>query len=112
MDEWGLKGVLGAYVATNSFFGAGDRLVANSPVGLQFGVEKQIIHDKLMFQADFISGQHALGEAVIGAAYKFTKHWILSAGYQVPTFGSSSVNCIVFELTYVPMAHQHDTKGA
>ncbi len=97
-----LKTILGLYCASNSFFGEGDRLIGKSLIGVQAGLEKSIIKDKILFQADFISGQHNFGELVIGGAYFLTKNWILSAGYQIPTFSSSSVNSIVLELTYSP----------
>jgi hypothetical protein len=37
-----------------------------------------------------------------GGAYFLTKNWVLSAGYQIPTFQSKSVNALVFELTFIP----------
>jgi hypothetical protein len=97
----GLKLVFGLYAASKSFFGEGKRSV-NNTIGCQAGIEKSIIKDKLVFQADFISGKHNLGEVVLGGAMYLSKNWILSAGYQIPTFGSKSIRAIVFELTYNP----------
>jgi hypothetical protein len=100
-EDGGLKVVAGPYYASKSYFGEGSRLF-NEFVGLQAGVEKSIILERLAFQTDFISGEHDLGEIVPGGAYYVTRHWILSAGYQIPTFGSSSIRSLVFELTYSP----------
>lgn len=107
-DALGLKTVLGLYYASNSFFGEGNRLIsgttapAHDIIGLQFGMEKSILKDKLFFQADFISGQHNLGELVLGGAYTLSRNWILSAGYQIPTFGSKSIDAVVIEFTFNP----------
>lgn len=101
-EDIGLKLVGGLYAATNSLFGEGDRLFLRSPVGFQAGIEQAIIKEKLVFQADFISGQHNLGELVLGGAYYLSKDWILSAGYQIPTMGSNSINAVVVEFTYNP----------
>lgn len=101
-DAAELRVVAGLYHTSRSFFGEGNRLFPNSAVGIQAGVELPIVRNKLLFQADFISGQHNFGEVVVGGAYFLSKHWLLSAGYQVPTFGSSSVRALVLELTYNP----------
>lgn len=100
-DAFGLKAVAGPYYASSSYFGEGTRLF-NDLIGLQAGFEKSIVHERLVLQTDFISGTHDLGEVVPGAAWYLTPHWILSAGYQVPTFGSSSIHSLVFEITYSP----------
>ena len=97
----GLKCVVGPYYASKSYFGEGTRLF-NDAIGVEAGVEKSIIPEKLVVQTDFISGEHDLGELVPGGAYYLTHNWILSAGYQIPTFGSSSIHSLVFELTYSP----------
>lgn len=97
----GLKCVAGPYYASKSYFGEGERLFGKV-IGLQAGIEKTLIPERLVLQADLISGKHDLGEAVPGAAYFLTRHWVLSAGYQLPTFGSTSTRSLVFELTYAP----------
>jgi hypothetical protein len=101
-EEMGLKMVFGAYRASNSFFGEGARLGNNGRIGFQYGIEQNLWHEKVLFQADFISGKHNIGEIVIGGAVRMSQHWILSAGYQIPTFKSASVKALVLEFTFVP----------
>lgn len=107
-EEIGLKLVSGLYSISDEFVGKESRsgLALSNPMlhnlGLQMGFEKKLLSDKLSLQADFISGKHALGEVVLGGAYFLTKHWVLSCGYQAPTFKSTSVRSAVLEITYVP----------
>jgi hypothetical protein len=105
-EESGTKFVSGLYYTSDSYFGPETRnFFDNSnvnPLGIQIGLEQNLWKEKLVFQADFISGKHSLGELVIGGAYFLTKNWVLSAGYQIPTFQSKSVNALVFELTFIP----------
>ena len=100
------KWVSGLYYSTDNYFGPEPRNFmeegALKSMGIQLGVEQNIWEDRLLFQADFISGKHSLGEAVIGGAYYVSKHWVLSAGIQIPTFHSQSQPASVFELTFVP----------
>lgn len=103
------KMVGGLYAMSNSFVGPQVRSgfppnTALSKLGLQVGFEQQLIPEKLSLQTDFISGKHALGEIVPGMAWFFAPHWVLSAGYQIPTFKSQSVKAAVVEITYVPGA--------
>jgi hypothetical protein len=100
-----LKIILGLYAVSNSFVGEGSRNYIQSQninkVGFQLGIEKKIT-DKLLFQADFISGEHALSESVVGFAGNLTKHWVISLGYQVSSFNKTVPNAVVFEFTYLP----------
>jgi hypothetical protein len=100
------KWVSGLYYSTDNYFGPESRNFieggALKSIGLQLGVEQNIWAERLLFQADFISGRHSLGEVVIGGAYYVSKHWVLSAGIQIPTFNSQSQPASVFELTFVP----------
>lgn len=113
-EKYGLKIVPGLYYISDGFVGAETRNgIAKdthslaSKIGLQAGVEKDIWKDRLFVQGDFISGQHALGEAVVGAAYFISKRWVISGGYQIPTFKSRSERSIVFEMTFVPGENKH-----
>lgn len=100
------KWVSGLYYSTDNYFGPESRNFIEDgtlkSIGLQLGVEQNIWAERLLFQADFISGRHSLGEVVIGGAYYVSKHWVLSAGIQIPTFNSQSQPASVFELTFVP----------
>jgi hypothetical protein len=100
------KWVSGLYYSTDNYFGPESRNFiedgALKSIGLQLGVEQNIWAERLLFQADFISGRHSIGEVVIGGAYYVSKHWVLSAGIQIPTFNSQSQPASVFELTFVP----------
>ncbi len=108
-EAFGIKLIGGLYYTSDSFFGREERNHISqrgilSSTGVQFGVEQNLWKDKLFFQADFISGSHALGEAVLGGAYFFHPNWVLSLGYQIPTNNSLSINSLVIEMTFVPSA--------
>lgn len=105
-EEIGIKLVTGLYYATNSYFGEGSRLLCTN-IGVQMGVEKSIIKGKWYFQSDFISGKHSLGDIIIGSAFFLSKKWVISTGYQLPTFNSSSQKALVVELTYIPINTQN-----
>ena len=100
------KWVSGLYYTSDNYFGPESRNFTDEgalkSLGIQLGVEQNIWAERLLFQADFISGKHSLGEVVIGGAYYVSKHWVLSAGIQIPTFHSQSQPASVFELTFVP----------
>jgi hypothetical protein len=100
------KWVSGLYYTSDNYFGPESRNFmeegALKSLGIQLGVEQNIWSERLLFQADFISGKHSLGEMVIGGAYYVSNHWVLSAGIQIPTFHSQSQPAYVYELTFVP----------
>lgn len=108
-EKLGIKVVPGLYYISDGFVGKESRnsLTSNSnidKIGFQAGMEKNLWKDKLYIQGDFISGKHSLGEAVLGAAYFISKTWVISGGYQIPTFKSKSEKSLVLELTFVPEA--------
>ncbi|NBO72700.1 MAG: hypothetical protein EBU66_13440 [Bacteroidetes bacterium] len=100
------KCIVGIYYTSDGFFGDEQRSLFTNGilryVGFQFGFEQHLLHDKLVFQSDLITGKHDLGENVTGLAYFLTERWILSAGYQLPLFNSTSKDAVVIELTYAP----------
>lgn len=103
------KIVTGVYQSSNNFLGAGARtnLFPNGELGLQVGLEQEIIEDWLTLIAENITGKHNLGETTMGAACYILPHWALSAGYQFANPGSTTINAMVVEITYVPSAHLH-----
>jgi hypothetical protein len=105
-EKTGTKLVGGLYRTSDGYFGPETRnfsdYAALKKLGLQVGIEKNLWHERIVFQADFISGRHTLGELVLGGAYYLSKHMVLSAGYQIPTFHSKSIDAIVVEFTWVP----------
>lgn len=105
-EKNGIKLVSGLYRTSDGYFGPETRNFSDNAelkkLGIQVGIEKNLWKEKLLFQADFISGRHALGEIVIGGAYFLSKHMVLSAGYQIPTFQSKSIKAAVIEFTWVP----------
>lgn len=102
-----LKLIGGLYYSSDGFFGGEQRgFVSEEPlknIGMQAGVEYHLINNTLLFQSDLITGKHSMGENVSGLAYFLTPTWILSAGYQLPLFSSTSQKAIVIELTYSPL---------
>ncbi len=103
-----LKLIGGLNYGTESFLGPGDLnpLLPSiyDPVGYQLGIEKELIHDILLLQAEHISGEHSLGLSALGLGYHVTDHWVLSLGYQLSNDANPSPNSIVFEFTFVPSA--------
>lgn len=103
-----LKLIGGFNMGTETFLGPGDLnslLPATyDPLGYQIGIEKELVHDKLLFQGEHISGSHSLGLTAIGLGYHVTDHWVLSLGYQFSNHNNPSPNSIVFEFTFVPSA--------
>lgn len=97
------KLVQGLYFGENDYLGSGplNTLYTKAPIGLQLGIEQPVWKDKLSFQADYISGKHGLGETVLGGCYYLSKHFVLSAGVQIPNAKGESQKAIVIEFTYI-----------
>ena len=97
-----LKLVTGIYFGNNNYFDDKTRFSNNiQKVGIQLGVEYQLIKDKLFFQSDFISGKTAMSNLIIGGAYKCSKHAIISTGYQIPNDKNKFAKGIILELTFI-----------
>lgn len=101
------KIIAGSYVNNQNYFGPNQiqpSLSSNflTSIPLQLGFEQEIVKDKLLLQADFISGHHAMSDAVYGLAYFMNSNWILSAGFQVPNSQSLSNKAMVIEFTFLP----------
>lgn len=99
-EEIGLKYVLGLYAGTTSFLGEGDRLF-NNQIGIQTGIEKSIVKEKIVLQTDMISGNHAMGQFVIGGAFYISTKSIFSFGYQVPFINSLAEKAVVVEFSFI-----------
>ncbi len=94
--------VIGLNFGNDNYFGKDNNSFNNDyNVGIQFGLEYQIIKEKLLFQTDFVSGAGPFSNFIIGGAYYLNKKLILSLGYQFPNDRYYSANCIVFELTFI-----------
>ena len=108
LPQYTLKVITGMNYGTESFLGPGDLNpllpTIYDPIGYQVGIEKEIIHDKLLLQAEHISGEHSLGLTALGVGYHVTSHWVLSLGYQFSNDKNPSPNSLVFEFTFVPSA--------
>lgn len=100
------KIVAGLYHTSDEYYGDESRNYIDNPdlktMGFQAGIEQNIWKEKILFQSDFISGYHAMGQFVTGAAYCLNKNWVASAGYQIPAFNSHAIRAMVFEITYIP----------
>jgi len=77
------------------------------PVGYQFGIEQELIHEILYFQGEHISGTHSLGLTALGLGVHVTDHWVLSLGYQISNHSNPAPDSFVVEFTYVPSAVSH-----
>lgn len=94
--------VAGLYFGNNNYFGNEARFINGlGDIGLQCGLEYQVIRDKLFFQTDFISGNTPSSNLIVGGAYKFTKKFIISMGYQIPNNKNVSSSGLIFELTFI-----------
>lgn len=106
LHESHTKIVAGMYYSSDGFFGSEQRGFFQEGfgknIGFQLGFEQQLIAESLVLQSDLITGKHDLGENVTGLAYYLTPTWILSGGYQLPLFNSTSQKAFVVELTYSP----------
>lgn len=97
-----VKLIAGLYSGDNNYFGKEYRLNTTiHDIGLQAGVEYQLVKDRLSFQADFISGKTAVSNLIAGFAYNLNTHWILSAGYQMTNNRKLFSNGTVVEITFI-----------
>lgn len=103
------KLVAGIYAGTNSFLGSESRnsLSSHSPIGWHLGLEEQIMKDKFSIIAEHISGNHALGESSLGAAYYLSENWILSAAFMLANSRVSTENAVIAEITFSPSSKVH-----
>lgn len=98
----GVKVILGLFTGNNNYFDNQSRFIdPEHNVGLQAGVEYELVDNTLYLQADYMTGKTALSNLIVGGAYKVTKQTILSAGYQVPNYSVTSSKGLVVELTFV-----------
>lgn len=106
-----MKLIGGLNYGSPNFLGPGDLNPllpgAYDPVGYQFGMEQELIHEILYFQGEHISGTHSLGLTALGLGYHVFDHWVLSMGYQLSNPDNPSPNSIIVEFTYVPSAVSH-----
>jgi len=77
------------------------------PIGYQFGIEQELIHEILYFQGEHISGTHSLGLTALGLGIHITDHWVISMGYQISNPDNPSPNSLILEFTFVPSAVSH-----
>lgn len=84
--------VVGGYYGNDIFLGAG------SGFGMWFGAEVQIRRDRVHLVADWISGSHDLGMAVVGANVFFTPDVSVVFGPLLPNPGSGNGTGYVVEL--------------
>lgn len=105
VPKWRTKLIIGIYGSTDSFFGPQERNVffkGLEGIGFQVGVEQPILEDKLFLIVENISGRHSLAESTIGGAWRFTKNWVMSVGYQFSNPNSQTIDEWVLEFTYLP----------
>lgn len=100
--DWGLKYVLGMYYTTDGFAGEGKRLGTKQGIGIHSGIEQNLWHEKILFQADFVSGTHNLGILTIGGAWVFRPKNVLSIGWQLPNPGGRAPKGLLLEYTFIP----------
>lgn len=85
---------MGVYAANSRYAGEGRR------TGYQAGFDAGIFYQKVHLLGDWISGQHSLGQLLVGVEVYVGKHFPVSVGWQrVNKDGSQA---LVLQLTYNP----------
>lgn len=92
LDKWG-KLYLGGYYANNAYAGSGNSL------GVMTGFDFPIMKGKVHLMGDWITGNNAIGVAVVGAVFYMPRKWQLSFGAQLPSPESHNDYGMVFEIT-------------
>ncbi len=88
------KLTVGAYTGHVRYLGNGPQL------GFQAGFDAGLFYEKFHVLADWISGQHDVGQLVIGCGVYLTKNLPLALGWQRSNQDGSSA--LVVQLTYTP----------
>lgn len=105
-EEISIKFVTGLYYATNSYFGEGSRLLGTN-IGVQMGVEKVLSKGNGTFKVILSAANIVWATSLSVLHFFLSKKWVISSGYQLPTFNSSSQKALVVELTYIPINTQN-----
>jgi hypothetical protein len=84
----------GVYIANSRYAGEGRRS------GYQAGFDAGIFYQKVHLLGDWISGQHSLGQLILGVEVFLGKHLPLSVGWQRANKDGSQA--LVLQLTYNP----------
>ncbi len=92
LDKWG-KLYLGGYYANNAYAGSGNSL------GVMTGFDFPIMKGKIHLMGDWMTGNNAVGVAVVGAVFYMSRQWQLSFGAQLPSPESHNDYGMVFEIT-------------
>jgi hypothetical protein len=85
---------MGVYTANSRYAGEGRRS------GYQAGFDAGIFYQKVHLLGDWISGQHSLGQLILGVEVFAGKHFPLSVGWQRANKDGSQA--LVLQLTYNP----------
>ncbi|MBU3678903.1 MAG: hypothetical protein FGM32_04760 [Candidatus Kapabacteria bacterium] len=97
-----LKLILGLYGGNDNYFDSEPRFSgSNRSLGVQAGIEYELIADRIYLQADYLTGRTALSNLIVGGAIKVTQSLFLSAGYQLPNNVQTSAKGLVLEITFV-----------
>ncbi len=90
--KWG-KFYLGGYYANKAYVGTRNSL------GVKIGIEFPVISGKFHLMGDWITGNNAVGLAVVGVVLYLPENWQLSLGAQLPTPESQNDYGMVFGIT-------------
>lgn len=85
---------MGVYTANSRYAGEGRRS------GYQAGFDAGIFYQKVHLLGDWISGQHSLGQLIVGVEVYAGKHFPLSIGWQ--RANKDGAQALVLQLTYNP----------
>ncbi|WP_044129530.1 hypothetical protein [Rudanella lutea] len=91
------KWAAGAYTSHPRFTGEGAK------VGFQAGFDAGIFYEKLHLIGDWISGQHEMGQLILGLEVFPRKSLPLAIGWQ--RNNQNGAQGIVIQLSYIPQAH-------
>ncbi|WP_080237387.1 hypothetical protein [Spirosoma rigui] len=85
---------MGVYTANSRYAGEGRRS------GYQAGFDAGIFYQKVHLLGDWISGQHSMGQLIVGVEVYALKHFPLSVGWQ--RANQDGAQALVLQLTYNP----------
>ncbi|TGK18734.1 hypothetical protein EHO61_09760 [Leptospira fluminis] len=97
---------LGSYFGNAAFYGHYNQRIfpGNEPsiskVGMMYGIEVEVVRDKLRVMCDLIAGVNALGVGVCGFSYHYNELYFISVGYQIPNpkDGTFNPHALLIEL--------------
>lgn len=94
-EEMNFDFIFGVFAANSDYIEA-----RRGEVNFHCGIEARLMPDRLSLIVDYINGRSSLALSVIGVAYYYRPDFVISLGWQLPSFQSQNPTGAVLELTY------------